>query len=383
MRSGLGLWIVVLFTTWFIPQSAGAQTGSLVHALAWSPDGGLLAAATDIGVTVYRVDGTNLQILWSIDLPLATVVTFAPNNRWIAAITYQGMVYVWDIGKQREIVSFQASQFPQALAFSPDGLRLAVGGGYFPTRMGSDYELHVWNTTSWTELDYADTKRFGDMSSVAFSPDGQLIAYGGYDSYMPICDALTGTLLAPIYPQPDGVVSITFSPDSRYVAFQSRDNVQLWEIHDEPEFHLVLSRRWPEVDAMREFPDHPLTSVAFVADNQKLFAWLEADGSITVRDITAGDRILAAFTAENGPSTMAVFSPVGKYLAVADYVGNVTVKAVDLSNEQSPGVIPEYRPLTTIKRDSFLIQYQPEYFAFSPNGTQIAAAATDVMIYGR
>ncbi len=46
----------------------------------------------------------------------------------------------------------------------------------------------------------------------------------------------------------------------------------------------------------------------------------------------------------------------------------------------TPENVAEYRPLTTIPRDSFLIQYQPEYFAFSPDGTQIAAAATDATV---
>lgn len=324
MRRYLELWMVLLFIPWFVPQVTNAQTGIVVHALAWSPDGTTLAVATDRGTTVYLVNGKNLQMLWQTDETEFSAVTFAPNNRWIAASTPQGMVYVWDITTQREIVSFQASQFPQALAFSPDGSRLAVGGGYFPTRMGSDYELHMWDTTSWTELDYADTRRFGDMSSIAFSPDGQFVAYGGYDDYMPVCDASTGTLLAPIYPQPDGVGSITFSPDSRYVAFQSRNSVQLWEIRYEPEFHLVLHQRWPEIDAVREFPDHPLTSVTFGADGQKLFAWLEADGSITVRDITYGD-VIDTLVINDGPPSATAFSPDASRLAVADQAGGILI----------------------------------------------------------
>jgi WD40 repeat protein len=51
-----------------------------------------------------------------------------------------------------------------------------------------------------------------------------------------------------------------------------------------------------------------------------------------------------------------------------------------LPGPQSVPTTPNYRPLYVIEREPFVVQFQPEYFAFSPDGSLIAATATETTV---
>jgi WD40 repeat protein len=56
--------------------------------------------------------------------------------------------------------------------FSPDGMILATAGGH-------EYEVRLWNVESGNLL--LSLPHNDQLSSVAFSPDGRLIAVGCFD----------------------------------------------------------------------------------------------------------------------------------------------------------------------------------------------------------
>ena len=67
------------------------------------------------------------------------------------------------------------------------------------------------------------------VSSVAFSPDSNLVASGSFDKTVRLWSAETGTLQQTLEGHEDSVTSVAFSPDSKLVASGSRDKtVRLW-----------------------------------------------------------------------------------------------------------------------------------------------------------
>ena len=79
------------------------------------------------------------------------------------------------------------------VAFSPDGHRIAVGGGA--------EEIHVYNTDTGDRV--ASLKGFeGGIYSLAFSPSGEQLAAAGFDGKVRIYEWKSGQLSAAFVPVP-------------------------------------------------------------------------------------------------------------------------------------------------------------------------------------
>jgi WD40 repeat protein len=101
-----------------------------------------------------------------------------------------------------------------ALAFSPDGTKLASGAGY----RGKDIHFRIWSVPSGDLLLNVPTAQTYHVGFVAFSPDGQLLATaGGKYAYGPVqlWRVNDGTLVRTF---PGGAFSMAFSPDGVQLA---------------------------------------------------------------------------------------------------------------------------------------------------------------------
>ena len=116
---------------------------------------------------------------------------------------------------------------PEAVAFSPDG-SLIASGGYL------DKSVRVWNTESSIQRD-ALAGHSGRITSVAFNPLRKMLASGSDDHSGRIWDLNSGASLIEYrghrqYPNVK-LTSIEFSPDGRHVVSGSDDGtIQIWSV---------------------------------------------------------------------------------------------------------------------------------------------------------
>ncbi len=135
-----------------------------------SPDSRLMAQGTDTGA-VRWLDGETGELLATVtNAHRATVqgITFSAEGSRAASVARDGTVALWDPSSFRVIASFKGHmQGAHAVAFSPDGLRLATGGS------GRD-SVRLWDLSTQPPRRLLTLSGEGSLfNSVAFSPDGK------------------------------------------------------------------------------------------------------------------------------------------------------------------------------------------------------------------
>ena len=136
-------------------------------------DSQLATASRDKTVKLWKWDGTALAPVRTLQPHSAGVaaIAYSPDGAVIAAATTDGMLYLWDVESGQLRKSSRVSwQELRALAFSPDGKTIAVGG--FDKRV----ELR-----SAEKLESVGALRGHKewVWSVAFTPDSKTLVSGG------------------------------------------------------------------------------------------------------------------------------------------------------------------------------------------------------------
>lgn len=243
-------------------------------AVAFSPDGQTLAAATNGGVEVWDLT-TRKLVARLTQTTLAFSVAFSRDSKTLAFVDGWGdSVVLWDLESHRELRVLKGNDVPTgSVAFSPDGKTLAMAGSAARGRVGvALYNLAMGEQTS-RNVD-------GEATSVAFSPVGRSLALGvngrHSNGVVQLLDLPSLAESKTLRGHTDKVRAVAFSPDGTLLATGSFDRTaRLWNFAD-----------GTEVRTFGTF-SAPVMSVAFSRDGKKVAAGV-CDGTARVWDVSTG-----------------------------------------------------------------------------------------------
>jgi WD40 repeat protein/energy-coupling factor transporter ATP-binding protein EcfA2 len=346
-----------------------------VHAVAFSPDGKLLATASeDRTARIFEVrTGRELARLAHEDRVLA--VTFSPDGRLFATSPARREARVFDTQTMREVARAQHSDPGGVIAFSPDGRLLATG---------SYNEARVLEARTGHEV--AVLPHHGPVDAITFSPDGTLLATGSRDHTARVFDARTWLERVRLEHEA-GVNAVAFNPQGTLVAAASWDNIaRVFEARTGREVARLPHRSWVDTVAFshdgnllatgswdhtarvfwtqswKELSQLPhqsnVNAVAFSPDD-KLLVTASTDKTARLFDVLSGREMVRL--AHQGAANAVAFSPDGR--VVASGSDDKTARLFDVKAE---------RKLPRLAYRGFL-----STIAFSSDGTWIATGSTD------
>lgn len=158
--------------------------------------------------------------------PVLTAVAYSPDGNLLAVSGYHEILLHKADGSGLVARLIGLSERVQSLAFSPDGKSLAMAGGS-PGRFG---EVQVWDVEK-RKLRMSQSITFDTLYGVSWSHDGTKIAFGCADNTVRAIDASTGKQVLFQGAHSDWVVGTVFSKDSSYLVSVSRDrSMKLTEV---------------------------------------------------------------------------------------------------------------------------------------------------------
>lgn len=251
-----------------------------------------------------------------------TAPPFSPDGN-IVAKTEARSVILWDVATRQALKTFEGPDSQLlSLAFSPDG-KILAGGSVSGT-------IKLWEVATGKEMQTLNGN--GPIPAITFSPDGKILASGEEDGSIRFWEVATGEELNAFRAHKHPVLTVAFSPDGKLLASGSW---AAWEDNDVQESAVKL---WETATGKElrapELPGY-VVSVVF-SPNGKLLATGFINGGVW--EVTTGNRVLNGC----GNGITVAFSPDGNTLASVDSSGAITL--CDIVAGKSKEVEHRYGP---------------------------------------
>jgi len=330
-------------------QMTGHST--FVAALAYSPDGRLLATGSfDQTVRLWEVASGRTEYTLTGLSRWLDHVRFSPDGATIACSQFNQTVQLWASSGAHLHTLRDHQGNVRTLAYSPDGQLLATGSDDFTVCLWSVRQGQLLHTLRG----HTDT-----LSVLAFSPDGATLVSGSHsvNPHSPLAvavwDVVSGRLRM-MLPQPVARVwTAVFHPDGVLVALGSTDQmIYLWDLQAGSLRQILRGH----TSAVRALAFHPAgTLLASGSDDNTLRLW----------DVARGE-VRQTLTGHSHTVSNVIFSQDGRWLVSASDDQTIQIWAWAAAAD-------EWQPHATLPEKLFKFNC----VALSPDGTTLVSGSLD------
>jgi WD40 repeat protein len=278
-------------------------------------------------------------------------LAFSPGGRFLASASIPGEVWLQDMSTGRASLLQKGPQSSaRSVAFSPDGQVLAAAGSE------AGKVVRLWNVQRGEELPPLDLSPQTGIQHIAFRDHGAVLAVGGREGVLSLWDWTQRKRLAVLSGHKENITALAFAPGgSRLASGDSTGEVAVWNLPDQRLTTTLLAREsgLPAVTALALSHSGDLVATSCFLDR-----------IVKLWDGGSGRLRRAIPTSQLGATGLAISSD-GSMLAVAE--GGGSVRLWDLAGN---------RELAAVQSAAGRLQS----LALSGDGRMLATGATNGLV---
>ncbi|MGP1414934.1 MAG: eIF2A-related protein [Treponema sp.] len=306
-----GKYLVSSSSLWEVASGDCVKTLSGGY-VAYSPDGVYLASGGAWEIQIWKVPtGESVREIVG-NLSKVYSVAYSLDGKYLASTSIGG-TKVWEAKNGRYIKALEGhGSFLNSVSYNPNGKYIASGS--------DDNTVKIFEVATG-ECIKTFEGHTDEVNSVCYSSDGAYLAsaagkslgneYGCADRTIKIWEVASGKCVKTLEGHTDAVLSVSFSPNNKYLASGSTDEtIKIWEVANGKCIKTLTEHRYH------------VESVAYSPDG-KYLASGSRDRTINIYEAESGI-LLKTFKFES-PVTSVCYSPDGKYLASSSWDGSIKI----------------------------------------------------------
>ncbi len=209
-----------------------------INGLAWTGQNQkqIVSGGADMHAFVWNNTNYRAETEFMLHTTSITSVSWSADGQTVASASQGGVIRVWSAKNGQEVHGYylDGNIVVRAVAFSPMGMQLASAG--------DDGSVRIWDGLTCKQqantqfgvrcIDMPQRIHIGNtiIRALAWSPDGRFLAVGGDDGTIAVLNVQQNYRLLLSTKQKQGVHSLAWSPDSKQLASASGNTVTLWQL---------------------------------------------------------------------------------------------------------------------------------------------------------